>query len=116
MLNSYSAVADSIALAESLGVEYTGTSSTTYLIWTISYFFFALYESFYLYLNWKLYIAISTRMHEEADQQIQMIIKVYILFVVLYLMFIFWVGSLVTGIIGIIIGVAILAWWIWYLQ
>jgi hypothetical protein len=92
-----------------------GASKSTYMMFIVYYIIEAIYNFIWLYLNWKLYEAISTRRHDEADKFIQAIITIYVINLIIVIVFSLWMGVLGGAIPGLVIGIAIAALWVWYL-
>ena len=86
-----------------------------YIIYFIFYLFFIVFQAVWIYLNWKLYEAISIRGHEEVDKWIKLGITAYIIYFVVSIIFFIIMGSY-SDIFGIVIGAAITALWFWYVQ
>jgi len=84
-----------------------------YIIYFIFYLFFIVFQAVWIYLNWKLYEAISIRGHEEVDKWIKLGITAYIIYIVVSIIFFIIMGSY-SDIFGIVIGAAITALWFWY--
>ena len=84
-----------------------------YIIKFIFYLFLTVFQAVWIYLNWKLYEAISIRGHEEVDKWIKLGITAYIIYFVVSIIFFIIMGSY-SDIFGIVIGAAITALWFWY--
>lgn len=93
-----------------------GASKSTYMMFIVYYIIEAIYNFIWLYLNWKLYEAISTRRLEEVDKSIKAIITIYVINLILELTFRLWQGGLARAIPTIVIGAVITAIWVWYLK
>ena len=91
------------------------SSGFIYIIFFFFYLFLTVFQPVWIYLNWKLYEAISIRGHEEVDKWIKLGITAYIIYFVVSIIFFIIMGSY-SDIFGIVIGAAITALWFWYVQ
>ena len=85
------------------------------IIYFIFYIFIVVFQAVWVYLNWKLYEAISIRGHEEVDKWIKLGITAYIIYIVVSIIF-FIIMGVYSNIFGIVINAAITALWFWYVQ